>query len=136
MPKNFNFGASVKLSRPTANNSNDNKLVKNQNEEIKEVVEEGKINTEAEKENTSNEKPVEPSVDSNLKPAPETRLKQSLKEETRLNGFRLPVGLDHLLESYAYHEGVNKTDLVIEALKQYFKNKKVQLIPIKKRKKR
>lgn len=130
MPKNFNFGASVKLTRPIADEQKpDNNL--------KEIVEDTtqKRISQSQEIDKSNEKTIDKNTDSGIK-ATLTVEKQSAKEETRLNGFRLPLQLDHQLESYAYHEGVNKTDVVIEALRNYFKNKKVDLIPIKKRKKK
>lgn len=123
MPKNFDFGASVKLKRP---NNEEPKQQKNELNIIEKTA-----NTAT---NTKGDK-LDEAATTSTKPSPE-KPKQPSKEETRLNGFRLPVGLDHLLESYAYHEGVNKTDIVIESLKQYFKNRKVDLIPIKKRKKK
>ncbi len=131
MPKNFNFGASVKLTRPvTDEQKSDNNL-----KEIVEDTTQKQINKSQEI-GKNNEKTIEKNTDSELKAISTVKEKQPAREETRLNGFRLPLALDHQLESYAYHEGINKTDVVIEALKNYFKNKKVDLIPIKKRKKK
>lgn len=124
MPKGFDFGAKVKIkSNPPVKENNEPKPLeeKLESKEPKDISIPADIAIYESKPNTSKTSEV---------------VKEEIVEKTRLNGFRFPIELDRKLESYCFYEGLNKTDVVIDVLEEFFKDKNIKLIPVKKRRKR
>lgn len=124
MPKGFDFGAKVKIKTNTPAKEND---------ESKPLEEEL-----ASKESKDLTVPAKNAIsESQPRPSKTTEVAdEEIVEKTRLNGFRFPIELDRKLESYCFYEGLNKTDVVIDVLEDFFKDKNIKLIPIKKKRKR